>query len=69
MSSLVQIMGCRLFGDNPLSKPMIVYYQLDHKEQISIKFYLKFKKVFIQENAFEDIVCWNGGHLVLASMC
>ena len=26
-------------------------------------------KVLIQENAFEDVVCKNGGHLVSASIC
>ena len=41
--SLVQIMHCRLFGDNPLSEPMMVYFQLDPKEHISMKFYLKFR--------------------------
>ena len=40
---LVQIMACRLFGDNPISKPMMVQCQLDNKEHISKKFYLKFK--------------------------
>ena len=30
-------MACRLFGDKPLSDPMIVYCQLDPYEQISVK--------------------------------
>ena len=34
-----QIMGCWLFGAKPLSTPMLVYCQLDQKEQISMKFY------------------------------
>ena len=34
-------MGCRLFGDNPLSELMMVYSQFDPKEHISMKFYLK----------------------------
>ena len=38
-----QIMACRLLAGNPLSEPMIVYCQLDQKEHISMKFYLKFK--------------------------
>ena len=37
-SALIQIMACRLFGTNLLSKPMLVYCQLDHSEQISVKF-------------------------------
>ena len=41
-SALVQIMACRLDGARPLSKPMPTYGQLDTKEHISIKFYLKF---------------------------
>ena len=41
--SLVQIMACRLFGAKPLSETMLPYCQLDPKEHISVKFYLKFK--------------------------
>ena len=41
--SLVQIMGCRLFGDTPLSEPMMVYCQFDPKERVSMKFHLNFK--------------------------
>ena len=40
---LLQIMACRLFGAKPLSEPMLSYCQLDPKEYISVKFYLKFK--------------------------
>ena len=35
-------MACRLFGDKPLSEPMLPYYQLDHKEHISVKFHSEF---------------------------
>ena len=49
-------MVCRLFGDNPLSEPVMVYCELDPKEHISIKFIWNLK-VFIQENAFEDVIC------------
>ena len=35
---------------------MMAYCQLDPKEYISIKYYLKFK-VFIPENAFENVIC------------
>ena len=41
MPSLVQIMACRLFGDNPLSEPMMVYCQFDPKGHIPMK--LKYK--------------------------
>ena len=37
-SALVQIMACRLFGAKPLFKPMLVYCQLNPKEQTSVKF-------------------------------
>ena len=43
VASLVQIMACRLFGDNQFSEPVMVYWQLDPKEHFSMKFYLKFK--------------------------
>ena len=38
-SALVQIMGCRLFGAEPLSNPVLVYCQFDPWEQISVKFW------------------------------
>ena len=41
--ALVQIMACRQSGAKPLSEFMLTYYQLDPKEHISIKFYLKLK--------------------------
>ena len=53
---LVKIMACRLFGAKPLSKPMQGYCQLDHEEQISVKFQSKYK-FFIHENAYENIIC------------
>ena len=36
-------MAWRLIGTKPFSEPMLPYYQLDTKEHISVKFYLKFK--------------------------
>ena len=54
----IHIVACRLFGDNPLSEPMMVYGQSELKEYISMK------------NAFENVIrLQNGGHLVSASMC
>ena len=38
LSSLVQIMVCRLIGAKPLSEPMLDYCQLDPCEHISVKF-------------------------------
>ena len=66
--TLLQIMACRLFGAKPLSKPMLPYCQLDSKEHIAVKCYLKFKR-------FQSMKCtWtrrlrNGGHFVSVSMC
>ena len=55
-SALVQIMACRLVGAKPLSKLMLGYHLLD--------FWNKLQWVsnqnttfFIQENAFENVVC------------
>ena len=55
-SALVQIMACRLFGTKPLSKRMLGYYQLDLQEQ-TVKCKSKMELLFIQENAFENVVC------------
>ena len=43
-------MACRLLGTKPLPEPMLAYCQLASWEQISVK-------IFIQENAFEIVVC------------
>ena len=42
-SALVQVMACHLFGAKPLPEPMLVYWQLDSWEQISVEF--EFKKM------------------------
>ena len=34
-SALVQMMACRLFGAKPLSKPMLGYCQLPHRNKVS----------------------------------
>ena len=51
--SLVQVMLWRLFGDKPLSEPML-YCELDTREHISIECYIKFRS-FSQENGPEDV--------------
>ena len=43
VSSLDQILACRLFGAKPLPEPMLKYCQLNHQERISMTFYLKFQ--------------------------
>ena len=48
-TALVQIMGCRQFGTNPLSKPMLVYCQLDSWDQISVKLESEFSHFHSQK--------------------
>ena len=48
-------MACRLVGAKPLFEPMLEYSQLHHWEQNSVKSYRNFY-IFIQENAFENVV-------------
>ena len=67
-SALVQIMACRLDGAKPLSELMLTYYQLDPKEHISMKFYLKFK-CFHSRKCIWKCHLENGIHLVSASVC
>ena len=55
-TSLVQTMICCLFSAKPLSEPVLEYCLVDPWEQTSVKFYSKLK-IFIQENAFENVVC------------
>ena len=62
-AALVRVMAYRLFGTKPLPEPMWAYCQLDLWEQISVNCI-----IFIQENAFENIVCQNGGHFVQGEM-
>ena len=67
--TLVQIMACLLFGDNPLSEPMMVYCQLDPEEHISMKLYLKFKSFYLQKCIWKCRLQKNVGHFVSAPMC
>ena len=55
-SALVHIMICRLFGDKPLSKPVLGYCHLGTKKQILVKFNPN-TKLFNHENASENNVC------------
>ena len=54
MSSLVQIMACRLLGTKPLSETKLNYCQLHPKEQTN---YIRNANIFFQENALENVVC------------
>ena len=61
-SALVQIMACLLDGAKSFSKPMLTYCQLDSKEYISMKLYLKLK--YFQSRKCVWICLRNGGHFV-----
>ena len=54
-SSLVQIMACRLAGPKPLSVPMLGKCCVDPQEQTSMNLNRN-SYIFIQENAFENVV-------------
>ena len=49
-------MVCLVDGAKPLSEPMMIYCQLDHKEHISMKSYLKFK--YFQSRKCDWIDMW-----------
>ena len=55
-STLVKITACHLFGAKPLSRPMLVYCQLD-LSMLRNKLHRNFTKLFIHEKASENIVC------------
>ena len=56
-------------GTKPLSEPMVTYWQLDHKEHISMKYYLTFKSFHSKRKCIWNYRLRNGGHFVSASMC
>ena len=64
---LVQIMACRLFGDKPLFKPVLGYCQLDHWEQISVKFKSKYE-IFHTRKCIWKCRLWNVSHFVQGEM-
>ena len=66
--SLVQIMAWRLLGAKPLLEPMLEYCWFELKEQIPVKSRAKFKH-FHSRKCIWKCPLWNGGHVVLASMC
>ena len=55
-SSVVQIMACHLDGAKPLSELMLTYHQLHFKEDVTMKFYFKFKYLH-SKNVFEHVFC------------
>ena len=66
--SLVQIMACGLISTKPLSESMLPSCQLDLKEHISVKFYLKFKSLQSRKCTWKCCM-WNGNYSAWASMC
>ena len=60
---LVQIMACHLFHARPLSKPMLIYFQLDPWEQILMKFESKYK-TFHSQKCIWKYHLRNGSHFV-----
>ena len=65
--ALLQIMACGLDGAQPLSEPMLTYCQLDPKQHISMKFYLKFK-YFHSRKCIWTCHLRNGSHFVQGEM-
>ena len=55
-SALVRIMACHLYGAKPLSKPVLGYCKLTLRNKLQWNFNQN-TKLFIQENASENIVC------------
>ena len=55
-SALVQILACRLYGAEPLSKPMLLFvnWTLGNKLQENFN---QNTNIFIHKNVFEIIVC------------
>ena len=52
--SLLHIMACRLTGAKPSSEPMLDYCYLRNKLQWNLN---QDSNIFIQQNAFESVVC------------
>ena len=75
IAALVQIMACRRPGDKPLSEPMMVslpmhicvtrpqWVNQTPRNKFQWNLNLNFL-IFIQENAFENVICQNGSHFV-----
>ena len=55
-SSLVKLMAWCLTGTKPLPEPILIYHQFDTSNKPQWNFILT-SKFFIEENAFENVVC------------
>ena len=63
--TLVQILACRLFGNNSLSEPMLANWTLGKKLKWNFD---RNWNIFIQENAFENVV-WKMAAILSRSQC
>ena len=54
-------MVCSLIGAKPLPEPMLEYWEVNPKELKGI--FNQNSYIFIQENAFENVVCWTAAIL------
>ena len=61
--ALIEIMVCRLFGTQPLSKLTLIWYKLDPLEQTSVKFESK-HKLFHSWKCIWKFRLRNGSHIV-----
>ena len=59
-------MARRLFSTKPLSKAMMTYYQMDRQLQWNLN---QNTKLFIQYNAYENVVMQIVGRFVRDSVC
>ena len=50
------LMACRTFRTKPLSEPVMTFCQLEIKEYVSVKFYLKFDS-FYSRKCIKNVVC------------
>ena len=53
-TSFIQIMACSMFGSDPLSEPMLEYYQFTLGDKLQWNFNRNLK-IFIHENTFENV--------------
>ena len=49
-------MACRIFGDKPLFKTILAYFQLYRWEKNQLQFE-SYAQIFIQENYMENVLC------------
>ena len=55
--SSLQATACRLFSAKPLPEPIRIYCQMAPIKRTSVKFQCENTKLFIQQNAYEYVVC------------